>query len=191
MEGHNYSMEYFYLGATWTLGNLDDLDFGKFANNLDQTYSNLIKLDQTCSKWINLFKLIQICSKWINLFKLDQICSKCINLFKLDQTCSKWINLFKLDQIVSKWLNVVQNRSDGFKTDQIFTLQCLLAMKAMEAIYILGYGTFLLEGNLDFGKFGRLGLWEICKQPGSNLFKLIQTCSKWINLFKLDQIVSK
>ena len=63
-------MEYFYLGATWTLGNLGDLDFGKFANNLNQT-------------------------------------------------CSKWINLFKLDQIVSKWLNVVQNRSDGFKTDQI------------------------------------------------------------------------
>ena len=79
MEGHNYSMEYFYLGATWTLGNLGDLDFGKFANNLDQT-------------------------------------------------CSKWINLFKLDQIVSKWLNVVQNRLDGFKTDQIFTLKCLLAM---------------------------------------------------------------
>jgi hypothetical protein len=50
------------------------------------------------------------------------------NLFKLIQTCSKWINLFKLDQIVSKWLNVVQNRSDGFKTDQIFTLKCLLAM---------------------------------------------------------------
>jgi hypothetical protein len=46
------------------------------------------------------------------------------------------------------------------------------------------YGIFLLGGNLDFGKFGRLGLWEICKQPESNLFKLVQTYS---NLIKLDQ----
>ena len=63
------------------------------------------------------------------MFKLDQTCS---NMFKLDQTGSNWFtldptcsNLFKL---VQKWLNVVQNRSNGFKTDKMFTLKCLLAM---------------------------------------------------------------
>ena len=69
---------------------------------MDQTWYNLIRLNQNGSNLIKLDQLDQIGS---NLIKLDQTWSNWIkldlngsNLIKLDQTWSKWIKLIKLDQ---------------------------------------------------------------------------------------------
>ena len=83
---------------------------------IDQIGSNWIKLDQT---WSNLTKLVQTCSNWIkmdqigsHLTQIDQTCSSWI---KLDRTCSKWI---KLVQTCPKWIKLVQNGSNWFKLVQ-------------------------------------------------------------------------
>ena len=73
----------------------------------------------------------KIVQTWPNLFKMDKLVQTWSNLFKMYKLVQTWSNLFKMDKLIqtwSNWLNVVQNRLDGIKTDQIFTLKCLLAM---------------------------------------------------------------
>ena len=125
---------------------------------MDQTWSNLLKLDFSTVKKMFLYKVVTF-TNWIKMAILFWI--------RLDQICPKWI---KLDQIGSNWIKKDQNGSgwlfgsNQFKLDQIRSTQIKFDQ--------IGSNWFKL--NQKRSRWIRLIIWFKSDKISPNWFKLAQ-----------------
>ena len=131
---------------------------------LENWGTNWIKLDQTC----------KTCSKWI---KLVQTGSNLPNLVKMDKICSNWFhhgrawNIFGYCRagnllghgrvffyLLATWTFGNLCNLDFWQIG-LWVNWALCDLDFWQLVYSNYWKTYLLVGNLDFWKFGELGLW--------------------------------